>query len=535
MSTHLPIVVAVLAASAPVVAQAPPFRVGIEMPSQVPVPRPVEAALRETGINYINYYVYNDQPGETPPDEVNASMIRLADSLEADYSIACHHVDPPDQCVRAAAEHAKASGRYRGVVFDEIEHCRLLWPYSKAPLADASKIESFEQGYQAAMQGYGKILGKLTDFGSTGTATHVWPVMHHVAARAGFNVCPKICKEFYSSVSFAIGMGAAKQYGRELWADCDLWLYDMIPGHPAEELKSNLLLAYWLGADLVYIEGAGYNLRPAGNQGAPFSLVNQASAGDFQLTSHGETLRWFCREYLPAHPRPYSFRDVRPNIAIVRFDDTCHGQRYTGSFLDKLYGSEKLRSSADTEAWFGIWNLLTFGKTGRDGLSFFKAWMAPYGYQRPVQEGVTQSYLTRPLMADLHRFFVPLNGVVVYDHLADYDLLKGVPLLFLTGVEISAGTMSAALKCVEEGAVCVAWGPLAARHGFADWKSGVSVVERGRGKVVLTDDFGLGRVYQEIAGLIGRPDEVRYRFGSHEVVLRRVTDNEVTAQLTRQP
>lgn len=63
----------------------------------------------------------------------------------------------------------------------------------------------------------------------------------------------------------------------------------------------------------------------------------------------------------------------------------------------------------------------------------------------------------------------------------------------------------------------------------------MSVVERGRGKVVLTDDFGLGQVYQEIAGLIGRPDEVRYRFGSHEVVLRRVTDNEVTAQLTRQP
>lgn len=517
-----------LAASAR--ADAPPFRVGIEMPSQIPVSRAVASALKEMGVSYINYYIYNNQAGEAPAAEVNSAMMALANSLGADYSIACHHVDPPDDCIRAAVDRGKATGRYRGIVFDELEHCRLLWLYSPAAVADASKFETLAQGYEGTVEGYRKLGAEMAALGSGSTATHVWPVMHHLAARAGFTVCPKICKEFYSTVSLAIAMGAAKQYGRELWVDCDLWFWDMIPGHPPEEMKSNLVLAYWLGADLVYIEGAGHNLKPAGRQGTPFSLVNQANENDFQLTPHGEALRWFCREYLPSHPRPYSFRDVKPSIAIVRFEDTCHGQRFTADFPDKLYGSDKLQSSPNTEAWFGMWNLLTFGKTGRDGLSLFKAWVAPYGYQRGVQGGVLQSYLTRPLSAGLHSFFVPMNGVVAYDHLVGYDLLRGIPLLFLTGVEVSAETMAAIRRCVSEGAVCVAWGPLAAKNGFPDWKSGVRVVPEGKGRFVITDDFGLREVYRETWSLIGRPDEIRYNFGEHEVVLRRVTDNEVSVE-----
>ena len=48
------------------------------------------------------------------------------------------------------------------------------------------------------------------------TATHVFPVLLHVAARAGFAPCPKICKEMYSPVSFAVGLGEALQYGLRL-------------------------------------------------------------------------------------------------------------------------------------------------------------------------------------------------------------------------------------------------------------------------------------------------------------------------------
>ena len=507
----------------------PAFKVGIEMPSQVPVTPAVSAALKEIGITYLNYYpVALGQGTDAPAKETNDALLALCESLGIDFSIACHHLDPTDECVRDAVKHKQ----FRGVVFDELEHCRVLNNYSPIPLVDVAKFESLPQAYEGTLAGYEKLRSKFEALGSPVTATHIWPLMEHIAARAGFTVCPKICKETYSTISLAIGMGAAKQYGRELWADCDLWFWDLVPGHSPEEMKSNLLLAYWLGADLVYVEGSGFNLKPAGKQGIPFSLMTQIDPSTHQLTPHGEALREFCKTYLPAHPRPWTFRDVRPNIAIIRFEDTDHGQRYSGDWKDNLYGSEKLHSNRDTEAWLGLWNLLTFGKSGRDGLSLFKAWVGPSGYQKPPVEGQTASYLTRPVQADQHRFFVPLNGAVVYDHTAGYDLLKDVPLLFLTGTEVSDATMAAIKRCVREGATCVAWGPLAAKHGFPAWKSGVSVIKEGKGKLVLTDDFGFREVYQEIAPMIGRPDEIRYRFGEHTVVLRRVTDNEVSVEVT---
>jgi hypothetical protein len=522
-------VVCVVATLASSQAATPEFRVGIELSSQTPVSRAVEASLRDMGISYINYYV-NTHPnaGDLPAQEVNRAMMDLCASLNADFSISCHMIDPPDECVRAAKESGKS--RFRGIVFDELEHCRLLNNYSPTPIADSSRFDSLTQAHDETLAGYRKLRSKFAD--SPVTATHMWPLLDHTAAQAGYIVCPKICKELYSPVSLAIGMGAAKQYGTELWADCDLWFWDLIPGHPPEEMKSNLLLAYWLGADLIYVEGAGYNLRPAGKQGTPFSLMNRIDADAYQLTPHGETLKWFCREYVPSHPRKWTFRDVKPSIVIIRYEDTCHGQRYTGDWKDNLYGSEKLHSTPDTEAWLGLWNLLTFGKTGRDGLSLFKAWVGPSGYQRAPEKDLAASYLTRPVQADMHRFFVPLNGVVVYDHTAGFDLLRNVPLIFVTGTQVSDETMAAVTRRVQEGATCVAWGPLAEKHGFT-WESGVSVTQEGKGKLVLTDDFGVTGVYQEVKTLIGRPDEIRYRFGDSEVVLRRVTDNEVAVELAQ--
>ena len=522
----IPSMVAALVAGA-AVAQSSPFRVGIEMPSQVPVTHAVEAALKDIGVNYLNYYIVAAPGQDLPPTDINKAMMALCDKLGVDFSIACHHIDPPDDCVKTAVEHGKS--RFRGVVFDELEHCRLLNNYSPTPIADFNKFETLDQAYDGTLDGYRKLRSRFE--GSPVVATHMWPLLEHTAARAGFVVCPKICKELYSSVSLAIAIGAAKQYGRDLWVDCDLWFWDLVPGHPPEEMRSNLLLAYWLGADLVYVEGSGFNLRPAGKQGTPFSLMNQIEPETYQLTPHGEALRWFIREYLPAHPRAWTFRDVKPSIAVVRFEDTCHGQRYTGDWKDDLYGSPKLHSDRDTEAWLGLWDLLTFGKTGRDGLSLFKAWVRPSGYQRAVQSDLAPTYLTRPVQADQHRFFVPLSGAVVYDHLAGYDLLKDIPLIVLTGKKVSDETMAAIRKRVSEGAICVAWGPLAKKHGFAEWETGVTVKPEGKGKWVLTDDFGFREVYQQVATLLGRPDETRYRFGEHTVTLRRVTDNEVTVEV----
>ena len=124
-----------------------------------------------------------------------------------------------------------------------------------------------------------------------------------------------------------------------------------------------------------------------------------------------------------------------------------------------------------------------------------------------------------------------MNGVVVYDHTAGYELLKGVPLIYVTGKHVSDETLSALRRCIGEGSVCVAWGPLAVRHGFENWTEGVSVREDGTGKWVLTDDFGLPEVYPEIWRWTGHADKIRYRFGDHSLVIRRIDDNKIEVEV----
>jgi hypothetical protein len=542
MRTLTAFLCSLIACSATIVAQPAPatrpanlFHVGIELPTQVPVTPAVEQALSDMGINFVNYYAFVDGgPASLDAMNVDREMLRLCSRLKIDHMLSTHHYDPPDEVVKLS----NSVPGFLGVIFDEVEHIRLLCAtVYKSPtrLADNSKCTTFDEAYANTLAGYQKLKAKFDALGVRRVvATHIWPVMLPIAARAGFVPCPKICKELYSPMTMAQGIGAAIEYDRELWVDCDLWYYGTDPGHPPEEMKSNLLLAYWLGADAVYIEGAGFNLQPAGKQGIPFSLITQMDAEHYQLTPHGEVLRWFCREYLPKHPRSWTFRDIKPRIAMIRFEDTDYGQRLSGPTRN-LYDCPNLQSTPDTEAWFGAWNLLTHGTTGTDGLTAFKpSYTVPENEVGARPPGFFGNYLTQPKATGRHTFFAPLNGAVVFDHLVGYERLKDIPLLVLTGVSVSGDTMQAIKRCVNEGATCLAWGPLAAKHGFIDWKSGTKVITAGRGRFILTDDFNSDAVKAETKGLIGTPDEIRYRFGAHDVVLHRVDANRVRVTIDGQ-
>ena len=508
-----------------------PFTVGIELPSQVPVPKPVENALRDLGIGYAGFYVSNVPQAEQTEAETTAAMVALCGRLGLQFTLDCHHRDPSPDSVQAAAG---ASGAFGGVLVDELTHIRLLYPEFTGPdpaplLADPAGFRDLLDAYSQTEAGLASLNRHFTDLGAPRVvATEVWPSLLHAAARVGMTPCPKICKELYSPVSLAVGLGAALEYGRDLWVDVDMWYFMTVPGHPPEEVRANLELAYWLGADLVYLEGSGYNLFPAGKQGFPFSLMSQLDAERYQLTPHGEMLKEFCTQYLPAHPRAWSFRDVQPTMAIIRFDDTDVGQKAWGA--DRLYGTPSLKPDADTAAWLSLWNVLTWGKTGSDGIAWFKASVSHPAPNPRYHVEVSPSYLTDPACAE-HRFFVPLNGAVVYDHLVPHERLKGIPLLFLTGKHVSSGTMEAVRRCVDEGALCVAWGPLASANGIAGWTRGVRVVRHGRGRFVLTDDFGSRETVRYYRQYLGRPDEIRYRFSGRTVVLKRVTDNSVDVRI----
>ena len=213
-------------------------------------------------------------------------------------------------------------------------------------------------------------------------------------------------------------------------------------------------------------------------------------------------LRWFIRQYLPAHPRPWTFRDIKPEIAIVRFpDDPLRPKLFRATTQSAghvgLYGSPNLKADANTEGRFSLWNLLTCGRTGQDGLTHFKKYLAVApGYYCPPVENVVFSLHTRPLQSDSHHFFAPMNGVVVFDHLVGYERLKEIPVIFLTGVSVSDETIKALRRCVSEGTTLVIWGGLAKKVGFPDYVSGVQEIPEGKGRFVLTDEFSRGQVWQ---------------------------------------
>ncbi len=315
---------------------------------------------------------------------------------------------------------------------------------------------------------------------------HLFPVLLHTAARAGFNLSPKILKETCGPVMLAAAMGAARQYGVQFWIDVDYWWHNETIGHSAERFQSALLLAYWSGADRIYVEG-----------GAPYS--NHHPLGQEIESAYQE----FLQDYVPAHPRPYTWRDYRPQSAIVRFDDTCFDERqkYLGEFPGPLYGH--CPAGPENTEWLNLWSLLSHGFVRTDSASH--QWEA-------------RRFNSRTL-------FAPLHNVAVYDHEAGYETLSGLSLIFLTGIAISPGTYSAVQRCVKEGATCVLPPRLAPAGSGLEKISAITAVPDGKGCWLVVPEFY--RLHYEcfcggpadpvlrklLKPLIGDGDHLVYNFG----------------------
>jgi hypothetical protein len=350
---------------------------------------------------------------------------------------------------------------------------------------------------------------------------HVFPVMFHTFARAGMDPCTKFMKEGRDSVYGAIAMGAALQYGRDFAVSPDMWGKSAFgvskcgfPGHPPEELRCSLLLAYWMGASRVFVENiyADFLNAPSpGREGQGEGSVYESPAtglldrvvadgkAAYVPSKYGQVYRWFVKEYVPAHPRPYSFRDARPDVAIVRFDDSYWGQ--PGGWIAKnLYGGTDMPGPA-SKAWLGLWHLLTHGQTSKQGLSYHND-----GWARP------------------HNFFTALNNVVVYDEQVSKQRLAGLKVVFLTGLRVSEPTQRAIAELVrDEGLICVAQKALAPAAIAAH--AGNSPIPDGKGQWLITEDFDTDAVRERVQPWLGRPDEIRYRFGQHVLTVKRGADD----------
>ncbi len=387
---------------------------------------------------------------------------------------------------------------FLGFMLDEADHMQLNahWPvvdyygYEDEHFLTETEGMDLISAQRAVLSALRSRREACTVGGKAPAVEFLFPVMMHTAARAGLNVSPKILKETCGPAMLAVAMGAARQYGVDLWVDVDYWWHNEAIGHSAERFRSALLLAYWSGASQIYVEGGARWAR-----GHPVGDAIEAAYADF------------IRDCVPAHPRPFTWRDLRPRTAIVRFDDTCFDvrQRYLGEFPGPLYGH--VPAEEENAEWLSIWSLLSHGFVRTDSLSH--QWEA-------------RRFGGRTL-------FVPLDNVVVYDDEVGYETLEGLRLIFLTGVKVSEATLQAVGRRVREGALCVLPPRLAPAESGLRQVREITRVADGAGAWLAVPEFYrlhyecfcggpvTAELRQALAGLVGDGDHLVYDFGEWEV------------------
>ncbi|QGQ94459.1 hypothetical protein EHS13_05850 [Paenibacillus psychroresistens] len=405
------------------------------------------------------------------------------------------------------------SPAFAGVMLDEAEHMQLhrgwIWEGGSPEFDGSGSVEgavnkldrvflgettgkTFYEAEQTVRANGIKLVNKLHERGVPRVLTeHVFPVLLHCYAESGMTAVFKQMKEGWTSVWAALALGAALQYDRELWTCLDLWFRDQYPGHSPQELQSNLLFGYWMGVDRLYVENLNF-------QGSLAEIIQEEGKEQIRLSPWGEQLQWFTRDYLPSHPRKYTFRELRPEIAIIRFDDTCFGQQNDPFWPDWLYGSKTLKSTDVNTHWLKIWHLLSHGTIPENGLSWNHA-----------------SYSETP-----HASFAPMNGVVVFDHKVQRIHLETLRLVFLSGIGISSETISDLALFVDEGLIVLTPPELAPEFVGSLYNGGTKVIRSGRGKWILTDQVLSTEVREEVNSFLGKPDEISYRFGEEHIVFK---------------
>lgn len=409
------------------------------------------------------------------------------------------------------------SGAVWGIQYDELEHSQITRNLSitidhpgveLVSLAETTGMD-FKEADQAVYEGAKTLVGECKSHGTEYVLTeHVWPVLFHNFARAGMTPVYKQMKENWSNVWASCAMGACLQYDQELWACLDFWHYNTFPGHSAEELWSNLLFAYWAGVDKAYVESIGKHMYE----------IKDNDYSKIKLKERGEVLSRFAKEYVPNHPRPYTFRDFEPEIAIIRFDDTewgqgphtcCtvdyHGKTIDYSWKDWLFGAYDLNTGPESEEWIKAWHTITHGMVKKASLS----WNACNVY-----EGMP------------YRCFAPANSPVVFDDTVTKEHLRSVKLAFLCGLYISQNTLEDVASLVKaKGLVVVTSKRFAPREFASGYLSGTKEFKDGKGKWIITDDMAGDHLKRMVSPWTGSNDEIVLRFKGNQKIIMKISSD----------
>ena len=384
-------------------------------------------------------------------------------------------------------------GNLYGIVYDEFEYAvsarnLSLWWGNKlrfgANVFPPMKTrDAYAQGeaFSAALDAYVK---EIKAAGVTRFAgEHVFPILFHTFARAGMIPNFKSMKESCTNLAFAVAAGAALEYGTELWTCVDLWFRQSFPGHSAEELYHNLLFAYLAGEDLAYVESSPVLVK------------------DGSLTDRGEAFLRFIKDY-KGKERDYRIAGYRPEIGIIRYDDTYWGQNF---FWDRgLYGNGLIRPDKRSREWIEAVNAVTFGESGR----------ASFNLNR-----IDHTLLQK------HRSFCSMNALAVFDDRVRKKTLSFLKLAFLCGIRISPETLSDVGNLVRENGLTAVTPPRFLPERFRRLTKGeLTQIRDGQGTWIVTEDLSSPSLLRLIAPFCGKLGVIRLPFADREIVLR-ITQN----------
>ncbi len=434
--------------------------------------------FKARGLDFIANFEFQNVAG-SKVDDAGHEWCRTPDGA--------HRLNPNPDFIKALA----SRGNLLGVTYDEFDYAistrnLSMWLGSRRafgepvfPLSASASVLAQSRVVETGLREY---VAGLKEMGAPAlSGEHVFPILYHTFARCGMVPCYKAMKESPSNLQFAVAVGAALQYGTPLWSCIDLWHRQSFPGHSPEELRANLEFAYLAGVDLAYVES-----DPV--------LVNRDA-----LSAHGAVYTDFVKEYL-GRPREWHAADYKPEIGIIRFDDTYWGQN---AFWDRgLFGNPKLRPGDRNREWIRAVDLVTFGRSGKQSFNLNR---------------IDKTLLNR------HVSFLPVNALAVFDAYAGIEVLSSLKLVFLTGVFVSPETVRAVHTLVREyglTAVC----PPRFLPASVRLPSGAAFarIPDGKGTWIVSTDPASDKVKAAVADFLGRPDEIRLPFADR--VLRLVID-----------
>lgn len=310
---------------------------------------------------------------------------------------------------------------------------------------------------------------------------HVFPVLFHTFAASGIIPNFKSQKESYSVLQYVNAAGAALQYETELWNCVDLWNYNTFPGHSPEEMFYNLWFSYLVGTTRVYVEGASQLFT----DGKPNKYA--AKYKEFAADER--------RKY-----RAYSVKDYKPEIGVIRYDDTYWGQCDPFMWRKILFGNKNIKVTKTAREFTRIFHLITHGETCRNGLAWDR--VSPWSL--------------RP-----HKSFCSMNGVAVFDDRVTREKLTTLKLCFLCGYYISDETLGAVIDLVKtNGLTVVTPKRFCPEYIKKQTKGRFSQINDGKGRWIVTDNVLSNKTKRSVRGFIGNKGEMKFTFGDKTIRMK---------------